>query len=251
MKILRFRNAVLIGLVWLAAACASSQPRYDTMTPEDLLALAETEIADEDWDDAVNALDRFIFQYPTHAQYQQARFRLGEVYFMRGEYITAANEFARLATDYPSGPLAADARFRVCESYYELSPRPQLDQQYTRAAIDHCESLLAYYPNTEHADRARQMIAQLVDKLAEKLFQAGEHYYRRRAYDSAIQYFDDLLEQFPTSAAAPKSLLRLYQTYTTLGYAEEAQSMRERLLRDFPESEQARLIREISIASRP
>jgi outer membrane protein assembly factor BamD (BamD/ComL family) len=95
------------------------------------------------------------------------------------------------------------------------------------------------------------MIAQLVDKLAEKLFQAGEHYYRRRAYDSAIQYFDDLLELFPTSAAAPKSLLRLYQTYTTLGYAEEAQSMRERLLRDFPESEQARLIREISIASRP
>ena len=36
-----------------------------------------------------------------------------------------------------------------------------------------------------------------------------------------------------------------------LGYAEEAQSMRERLLRDFPESEQARLVREISIAARP
>jgi outer membrane protein assembly factor BamD len=251
MSVLRLRHIPLLGLAWLAAACASAQPAYDTMTPEDLLALAEAEIADEDWDDAVNALDRYIFQFPTHAQYQQARYRLGEVYFMREEYITAANEFARLATDYPSGPLAADARFRVCESYYELSPRPQLDQQYTRAAMDHCESLLAYYPDTEHAERARAMIRDLTDKLAEKLFQAGEHYYKRRAYDSAIQYFDDLLELYPASAAAPKSLLRLYQTYTTLGYSEEAQSTRERLLRDFPDSEQARVVREISIASRP
>jgi outer membrane protein assembly factor BamD len=251
MNVLRIRNIVCIGLIWVVAACASSQPRYDAMTPEELLALAETEIGDEDWDDAINALDRFIFQYPTHAQYQQARFRLGEVYFMRGEHITAANEFARLATDFPASPLADDARFHVCESYYELSPRPQLDQEYTRAAIDHCESLLAYYPDTEYGERARAMIATLTDKLAEKIFQAGDHYYRRRAYDSAIQYFDDLLTRFPTSSAAPKSLLRLYQSYTQLGYAEEAQSTRERLLRDFPDSEQARAIREASIASEP
>jgi len=251
MSVLRLRHLAIPGLIWLAAACASARPAYDTMTPEELLALAEAEIAEEDWDDAVNALDRYIFQFPTHGQYQQARFRLGEVYFMRKEYITAANEFSRLATDYPSGPLADDARFKVCESYYRLSPRPQLDQQYTQAAIDHCESLLAYYPDTEHAERAREMIRELRDKLAEKLYLAGEHYYRRRAYDSAIQYFDDLLEQFPTSSAAPKTLLRLYQTYTSLGYAEEAQSTRERLLRDFPDSEQARIVREISLASRP
>ena len=61
---------------------------------------------------------------------------------LRMEYITAANEFSRLATDFPAGPWADDARFRVCESYYELSPHPQLDQEYTRGALDHCQSIL-------------------------------------------------------------------------------------------------------------
>ena len=37
--------------------------------------------------------------------------------------------------------LADDARFMACRSYEELSPDPQLDQEYTRAAIDHCCSL--------------------------------------------------------------------------------------------------------------
>jgi outer membrane protein assembly factor BamD len=239
---MRFANGALI--VALLAACASRGPAYDTMTADQLLQLGLDEKAERDWDEAVAALERFIFQYPTHERYQEARYALGEVYFERREYITAANEFARLATDFPAGDYSDDARFKVCESYYELSPGPQLDQEYTRGAIDHCQSLLAYYPDSEYAERARAMVAELTDKLADKLFLAGDHYYKRRAYDSAIQYFEDLLEQFPASAAAPKSLLRLYESYREIGYAEEAQAARERLLRDFPTSEEARVVRE-------
>ena len=184
-----------------------------------------------------------MFQYPTHERYQEARFRLARVYFDREEFITAANEYARLASDFPGGQYSEESRFKVCESYYELSPAPQLDQEYTRGAITHCESLLAYYPNTEFAERARTMVTELTDKLADKMYLAADHYFKRGAYDSAIQYFDDLLERFPTSAAAPRSLLRLYQAYGEIGYEEEAREVRERLLRDFPDSEAARSIR--------
>jgi outer membrane protein assembly factor BamD len=238
-----FRSAVVCATVLGVAACASSGPAYDTMTPDEVVELAITEAAEEDWDDAISAFERFIFQYPTHPRYQEARFRLAQVYFDREEFITSANEFARLATDFPGGEYSEQSRFKVCESYYELSPAPQLDHEYTRGAITHCESLLAYYPNSEYAERARAMVAELTNKLADKLYLAADHYYKRGAYDSAIQYFDELLTRYPTSAAAPRSLLRLYQAYGEIGYEEEAQQARERLLREFPDSEAARIIR--------
>jgi outer membrane protein assembly factor BamD len=245
-----FRSAAIVAMLIGLTACASSAPPYETMTPEELIQLGIDEAGDEDWNDAIAAFERFIFQYPTHERYQEARFRLAQLYFDREEFITAANEFARLAGDFPGGQYSEESRFKVCGSYYELSPRPQLDQEYTRGAITHCESLLAYYPNSEFAEPARTMVADLTNKLADKLFLAADHYYKRGAYDSAIQYFGQLLERFPTSAAAPRSLLRLYQAYGEIGYEEEAAEARERLLRDFPTSEEARIVRG-SIAGRP
>lgn len=230
------------------AACGSSGLRLAGLTADEVYTLAMQKVEEEEWDDAITALEAFTFQFPTHGRYQEARFALGQVHFEKEEYITAAAEFGRLATDYPNGELADDARFRVCESYFLLSPGPQLDQEYTRSAVEHCESLLAYYPESEFAERARQIISDMQNKLAMKLFLEGEYYYKRRAYDSAILSFNDILENYPTTGVVPRTLLQLVRTYETLGYADEAQAHRERLLRDFPESEEASQVRGPSVA---
>jgi outer membrane protein assembly factor BamD len=238
----RFR---LIGTGLLLAgtlACASGGLRLGGLTADQVYALALEKIEEREWDDAIAVLETFVFQFPTHPQYQDARFRLGQVHFEKREFITAAAEFARLADDYPGGPFADQARFRVCESYARLSPKPQLDQEYTRFAIDHCESLLAYYPDSEHAERAREIVAEMRHKLAQKLYLVGEHYYRRQAWHSAILAYNDVMQSYAATAVAPRALLRLVQSYENLGYEEEAQEHRERLLREFPDSAEARQI---------
>ena len=136
----------------------------------------------------------------------------------------------------------------VCDSYREVSPKPQLDQEYTRAALEHCESLIAYYPDSEFVERAQEIITEMRDKLAMKLFYVGEYYYKRRAWDSAILSFNDVLERYPQTAAAPRALLHLFRTYQELGYEQEARDTRERLLREFPDSEQAREVRDVTVA---
>jgi outer membrane protein assembly factor BamD (BamD/ComL family) len=77
------------------------------------------------------------------------------------------------------------------------------------------------------------------------MFRTGDYYFKLRAYDSAVQYFDDTLELYPGAAVVPRVLLRLYQAYQALGYGDEAQSARERLLRDYPSSEEAARIRSV------
>lgn len=241
-------TAALAALV--TAGCASAGPRLGELDADQLYAHAVERAAAGKWREAAEAFERFTFEYPTHPRYQEARFQLGEARFGAKEYITAATEYARLAADFPAGPWADDARFKVCESYYRLSPRVELDQEYTRAAIEHCEALLSYHPDSPFVPEAQRRIAELADKLAEKLVLTGAYYQRRNAFDSAIKYYQMASEQYPASPHAPRALLRLLRVYEQLDYDEEAAATRQKLLTDYPASAEARGL-EKGTASRP
>ena len=238
----RYRNILFLGAAMaLTTACASG-PRLDQFDAEGLFAHALEMKREENWARAVDAFQRFTFEYPTHPRYQEARFELAEAYFSDEQYITAANEYARLADEYPAGPLADDSRFRVCESYYELSPRVELDQEYTRAAIEHCQSLMAYHPGSPFEDRANAIIVEMREKLGQKLYQTGAYYERRGAVDSAILYFEQAVAEQPQTSIAPRALARLIRIYDELEYREEGQSARDRLQRDYPDSPEAKAL---------
>lgn len=224
----------------LLAACASSGPALQGLDADALFQVGERALAERKWDSAVQAFERFVISHTGDARYQEARYRLGEAYFGDGEYISAAAEFNRLAQDYPGSDWADDARFQVCRSYERMSPPVELDQQYTQSAIEHCSALVQYFPQSEYAPRALDIIAGLRNKLGTKIFKAGEWYRGRKLIDSAIINYDLVVADYPDTDAAPRALLRLYQAYRELGYDEEADAARARLLADYPDSAEAR-----------
>jgi outer membrane protein assembly factor BamD len=238
----------LLFLVLIAAACAARGPRLDTLTADQLFERGMNALNARKWSVAIESFERFTLQFPTSPRAQEARYRLGEAFYGKKEFISSATEFSRLASDFPAGEFADDARFRVCDSYARLAPKPQLDPQYTRAAFDHCQAFEQLYPNSEFVPRAQQLALQMMNRLADKEYRAAEHYYKRRAYDSAIMYYELTLRAYPASTSAPRSLLRLFQTYSTLGYKEEADAAKARLLKDYPESEAAREVQAITVA---
>lgn len=243
------RRVLLAAALFALGACGGRGPILQQLGPDELYELGQRKMESRDWQDAIRAFEQLTARFPGDPRIEEVRFRIGEAYFGKKDYITAAAEFVRLASDYPSGEYADDARFRTCESYYALSPKPQLDQEYTLAAISHCEALIAYHPQSEYVERARERIETLHDKLARKVYLNGEYYYKRRALDSSILYYEALLRDFPRSAYAPKALLRLVQVYQRLRYREEMEAARDRLLREFPGSEEANLAQEISLAN--
>jgi outer membrane protein assembly factor BamD len=245
---IHYRTGLIALLLLATTACGARTPAARA-TPDELYQRGVELFERRRWAEAIDTFERLLLDYPGSPRTQDARFHIAEAQFHRREYVTAAAEYVRLAMDYPAGPYAARARVRACESYYELSPRPQLDQTYTQAAIDHCQSLTHYYPGTEHAQRGEQVVHELREKLAEKAFSGGEFYLRRRAYDSAVIYYEDVVRAHPGSSFAPRALARLVEVYGTLGYVEEAEAARERLLREYPTSAEARQVQGISLAT--
>lgn len=231
---------LLLPLLLVLTACASRGPAIERMEAEALFQHGREQLREENWSDAVAAFERFTLVHPGHPRAAEARYRLGQAYMGQKEYVTAALEFNRLAADFPAGPWADDARYQVCAAYDQLSPKPPLDQEYTRTAIDHCRSLLASYPDSEYVDRARETIARLTARLAEKEYGTAEYYFRNRAYDSANIYYLAVVDTYSDTVWAPRALRRLIESYERLGYEPEAEEARQRLLRDYPDSAQAR-----------
>lgn len=234
----RFKTIFTAALMTATAACASpgTGSKIKKIDPATLYQQATDKLAAHKWAESVRLFERFTLEYPTDPRYQEARFHIGQAHFGAKEYITAATEFGRLATDYPAGPYADDAQYNVCDSYSRLSPAVELDQQYTQSAIDQCNILVSYFPSSPFLAQAANTIAQLTDKLAQKMYNTGDYYFRRKVYDSAILYYDLSAKTYPGSSFAPKSLQRMIDAYKVLGYATEESATRARLLKDYPQA---------------
>lgn len=244
-----FRRLILGGAVAaVLGGCGARGPTVYQLEADALYERGKQELDARDWQGAIRAFEHFVAQYPTHARVEEVRLHIGEAYFGKKEYVTAASEFTRLVTDYPTSVWADDARYKTCESYYRLSPKPQLDQEYTRAAIEHCQALISYYPSSKFAPQAQGLIDDLREKLAAKAYLNGDYYFKRKALDSSIIYFEDVVGQYPKTSQAPRALLRLVQVYQQLGYREEMEAAKERMQREYPGTAEAKLAQEITLA---
>ena len=246
------KRGIGIGLVMglLVAACShKGQTAIDRLDADALFQRALNDMQTRHFTTAAELFERFTLQYPSHPRLQEARFDLGQSYFGKKEYITAANEFSRLSNDFPAGPYADDARYMVCESYAKLSPAPELDQQYTKGAIEHCQSLISYYPTSEFVPKAQQRLTEMKTKLAMKEFINAEFYFQRKAYDSAIIYYELAVNNYPDTDVAPRALMRMYDAYKILNYKEEMETTRQRLLKDYPNSSEAKQLQQAAPAA--
>ena len=239
----RLSAIALFSLLGALFQGCSSAPPYQGLDGDDLFELGAREFEDEDWDEAVRVFERFLFADPTNDRVVQGRLYLARAYFNREDYITAASEFGRILDRHPGHPLAPDAALGVCKSYVALSPHIQRDQGYTLQAFNSCDNVVQDFGASQVSVEAEALRDQMREKLARKTFIAGDFYFRRRLFDSGIIYFNDVLAKYPNTDTAAQALLRLHQSYTEIGWEREADEARERLLRDFPDSEAAREVR--------
>lgn len=238
------RALLSCALVILAlGACGGNQNRYQGMGPEDLFRIAETELAEGEHDNAVRALDRLLAQHGDWDRVPEARLMLGDIYFDREEYLTARSEYTRFLDRYPGHPGAADAALGICRSLSALAPIPQRDQRFTREAIAACRNVVIDFAGMEQAGEAARISNRLRGTLAEKEFMNAEFYAEREMWDSAIKYYEFVIDLYPESDFVPDALLGLYRMNQAIGYDDLAEDARQRLLSEYPDSRAAAEIR--------
>jgi outer membrane protein assembly factor BamD len=229
--------AFLLGI--LLGGCASTSP-YQGLNADQLFELGAQRFQDEEWGKAAEAFERLIFAEPAYSRVVEARMFMARAYYNRGDYITSVAEFTRILDRHPGHPLAPEASLGVCKSYAAQSPHVQRDQSATLYAWNSCVNTVSDFRNHPVAEEAAVLRDEMEAKLAEKIFLAGDFYFRRKLYHSGIIFFNDLLRQYPRSDWAARGLLRLYQSYAAMEWDIEAEEVKGRLLREFPDSDAAK-----------
>jgi len=234
------RAAAALLVTLFLPACAVFR-KEQPLTPEMAYVRGMQAYQAKRWTRAAELIKRWVDANAAgDPRMPQALLALGTAHVRMGENLTASSELLRLVTEYPQAPEQQQARFGLCEAYHALSPKAQLDQQYTATASTYCASYAEYYAATPQADTARRWVAEMNEKLAYKSYLTGMFYFRRQAIDAAVIYFNDTVNGWPESRWAPAALARVVEAYTRIGYREEADQARQRLLRDFPQSPEAR-----------
>ncbi len=231
------RMVWILGLATLAAGCHQG-PRVQTVTaPEMELDHALTLIHRGDFHGAQLVLQRLSFEFtPGQPEAVVARYYLAECFFQTGDRVQAAHDFRKIADEFPASEYAPLALLRAGDSNLRLWRRAELDPTYGETALSIYQELAGRYPDTDAAARARPHVKRLQNQFAEKAYKNGMFYFRRKAYDSAIIYFKDVIATYPDATLAPDALLRLVDSYRAIGYKEELQETCAHLHRFYPQA---------------
>lgn len=224
---------VLLGCL---AACASNNGQSQVLTADEQYAEAVRLFEDQEYRDAITALQTFTFNYPQDPRILEARWLTARAYYEAEDWATAAQEFLNFQRDYPRDPRAAEALFMGGRSYQQMSLRPELDQRDTERAINVYDRVPREYPQSEFVAEARRRRALLRNKLGEKAYLNGKFYFDNDDYRAAEVYLTDVIELFPDTDWVAPAYALLAKTYCQWRRVDRAVEMVRVLREQFPDA---------------
>lgn len=200
-----FLTCISLLLLFLVIGCGK-KTKKETFGPDEYFEFAKKEFDDGKYLKAITDFTIIVLKFSGDPVVDDAQYYLAESHFKQDEYLIAVSEYQKLINDYPESQYVSLAQFKKGMAYYNLSSRAELDQEYTLKAIKELQNFLEEYPDHELEKNAEDYIKELRFKLAKKKLIAARTYRKMGIYDSAIIYYDIILEDYYDSPQAINAL---------------------------------------------
>ena len=127
-------------------------------------------------------LDELVTIFKGTAYAEESLYLLAQSYYGQKDYQTASQYFETYYSTYPKGEYTELSRFYSGYGLYLDSPDPRLDQTQTYKAIEQLQLYLEYYPQSERASQAQDILFELQEKSAFKELMAARLYFNLGTY---------------------------------------------------------------------
>lgn len=126
------------------------------------------------------------------------------------DYAGAAEAYELAADRYHDQPkVASEAIFQAAMAYRKQAQTPDRDQTTAQQAIARFTDFIALYPNDPRVAQAQQNIATLKSEQARGSFEIAKFYERRKKWDGARIYYNEVLLLDPNSPYATQARQRI------------------------------------------
>lgn len=177
---------------------------FSEYAPQSELEIITAHYRAHDYDQAVDAADRFIKQHPrnTHVDY---------AYYMRG--------LSNYAHNNPG--------------FFGSNP-DQRNVDYLKQAFNDFSQLVRNFPDSNYAKDAQLHMINIRNRLATHELHIAEYYYKRRAYIAASHRADDIIKHYQGSDSVPRAMEIMEESYAKLKLPDLADDTRSILQVSYP-----------------
>ena len=235
-----FKRIVLIVLFSSALISCSDTKIAAPETEGEKLRILYSRAMDlvdrKDFVDAAIMFEDIERQYPYSKWSNQAQLMTSFCYYKSQMYDKSLDSLERFIALYPGSRKISYAYYLRALNYFEQIRDVERDQSITAKAKQAFYEVTKKYPDSEFAKDSKDKIDIINDRLAAKEMEIARFYQFNHQWISAINRYNELLDNYGTSVYTAETLHRLVEIYYTLGLVDDAKKYAATLGYNFPDS---------------
>lgn len=169
-------------MMMLFSSCGEYNKLLKSQDPDLKYSYAKKYFNQKKYVRSATLLEEVVQYYRGRTEAEESLYLLAQSYYGQKDYVTASEYFKTYFNTYPKGEFAELARYYSAYGLYLDSPDPRLDQTQTYESISQFLLYLEYYPQSERAKEAQEILFELQEKLAHKEYLAAKLYYNLGTY---------------------------------------------------------------------
>lgn len=159
-------------------------------------------------DKAVEMFEQVIKNGPYSQVAPLAQLKIGFAREKQHQWENAVKAYQDLIRKYPKSDLADDAQFQIGYAYMMASKEADYDQTFTNRSITGFQDYITKYPNSEKIEQANENLDKLKQEQARGIMKIAEFYDANKRYESALIYYNLVIQRFPKSEIAKRASIR-------------------------------------------
>jgi outer membrane protein assembly factor BamD len=200
-------------------------------------------------------LAQILPRYRASVEAEELNWMNAMSYYGMKDYYMASTYFKQFNEQFPFGDHAEEGNYMAAYCDYRIAPRPELDQENTRNAIEGFKIFITKYPNSPRVPEAKKYVTELEEKLVQKSYLNARLYYDMKQYKAAVVALNNSLKEYANTKYREEMMfLKLNSLFQ---YAELSLPSKQReryqdtlddyysFMEEFPESGYSREIKSI------
>ncbi|MEK7290096.1 MAG: outer membrane protein assembly factor BamD [Planctomycetota bacterium] len=160
---------------------------------------------DTNEDEAINVFEQIIEKQRLGTLAPDAQIKIADCHFKLAHYEEAVDAYEKFLENYPKNAWVPYVQYRIPLSKVHHEKQQERNYGFLTSAKEGFEEYLVTNPNGIYVEDAKRMIREIRIISAEREFNIGEFYIRRKKPKAAVMYFQTVITEYPGTLWAEKA----------------------------------------------